>query len=121
MKIKELVPIYLRHLHAIGRSEVTIKGRRYDLNEFMKFLEEEEISYLEDLTEEVMAEYQQELSFRLTAKGKLLAIRTQGQLLGVAKGFTKFLKAQDYLLNDPGRKIKLPKKPKRLPTSATKS
>jgi len=35
--------------------------------------------------------------------------------LGVVKGFTRFLKDHDYLVDDPGCAIKLPKKPKRLP------
>jgi integrase/recombinase XerD len=35
----------------------------------------------------------------------------------VLKGFTRYLKDKDYLLYDPGKKIKLPKKPKRLPKS----
>ncbi|MDY6973786.1 MAG: tyrosine-type recombinase/integrase [Thermodesulfobacteriota bacterium] len=33
----------------------------------------------------------------------------------VARGFTRFLKEKDYLLHDPGERIKLPKTPKRLP------
>jgi integrase/recombinase XerD len=33
----------------------------------------------------------------------------------VVKSFTRFLKAKDYLLHDPGEAIKLPRKPKRLP------
>ena len=69
----------------------------------------------EDLTDDILYEYQQELAFRLTSKGKLLSLRTQGQSLGTVKAFTRFLKEQDYLVHDPGEAIKLPKKPKRLP------
>jgi len=115
MKIKELIPVYLRHLQAIGRSLNTLKGRRYDLREFVRFLEQERVYDLEALSADVMAEYQQELAFRLTRKGRPLALRSQAQLLGVAKGFTHFLKDNDYLLADPGEKLKLPRKPKRLP------
>jgi integrase/recombinase XerD len=35
--------------------------------------------------------------------------------LSTVKGFTRFLKAQDYLVNDPAEAIRLPKQPKRLP------
>lgn len=115
MKIKELIPVYLRHLQAIGRSVNTLKGRRYDLNEFVKFLAQEHIDQLEDLNADVMAEYQQDLAFRLTRKGKLFTLRSQAQLLGVAKGFTRFLRDTDYLISDPGAKLKLPRKPRRLP------
>jgi integrase/recombinase XerD len=115
MKIKELIPVYLRHLKAVGRSPITIKGRRYDLREFVRFLEQERVYDLEELSADVMAEYQQELAFRLTHKGKPLTLRSQTQLLGVAKGFTRFLKDHDYLLSDPGEKLKLPRKSRRLP------
>ena len=117
MKIKDIIPVYLKHLQTIGRSNRTIKGARYDLRPFIKFLEAENIINLEDLTDDVMAEYQQELAFRLTARGALLSLRSQAQLLGVVKGFTRFLKQKDYLLHDPGESIQLPRKPRTLPRS----
>jgi integrase/recombinase XerD len=64
-----------------------------------------------------MEAYQQELSFRLTAKGLPLCVRSQSQFLGVVKAFTRYLKEGDYLLHDPGERIKLPKKPQVLPRS----
>jgi len=115
MKIKDLIPEYLSYLRAVGRSPRTVKGARYDLRPFVRFLEQEKVYNLEDLTREVLEAYQEDLAFRLTAKGRLLSIRTQTQLLGVARGFTRFLKEKDYLLHDPGEGIKLPRKPKTLP------
>jgi integrase/recombinase XerD len=70
---------------------------------------------VEDLQSDVLEEYQQDLAFQVTAKGKLLALRTQGQKMMTLKSFTKFLKDKDYLLHDPGSRLKLPRKPKRLP------
>jgi len=115
MKIKDLIPIYLKHLKILGRSYYTIRGSKYGLHDLSKFLDEEKASNLEDLTSDILYEYQQELAFHLTSKGKLLALRTQGQSLGIVKAFTRFLKEQDYLIRDPGEAIRLPKKPKRLP------
>ena len=115
MKIKDIIPVYLKHLKTIGRANRTVKGAGYDLRPFIRFLEAEKIVNLEDLTADIMAEYQQELAFRVTAKGTLLTLRSQTQLLGVAKGFTRFLKQKDYLLHDPGEIIQLPKKPRTLP------
>jgi integrase/recombinase XerD len=115
MKIKEIIPHYLKHLQALGRSYYTIRGAKYGLRDLVVFLEQENVIHLEDLTSDILYEYQQELAFRLTSKGKLLTLRTQGQNLGIIKAFTRFLKEQDYLINDPGKAIKLPKKPKRLP------
>jgi len=115
MTIRELIPIYLKHLKILGRSYYTIRGAKYGLFDLAGFLEEEKAPCLEDLTSDILYEYQQELAFRLTAKGRLLSLRTQGQSLGVVKAFTRFLKQKDYLIRDPGEAIKLPKKPKRLP------
>ncbi len=115
MTIRELIPIYLKHLKTLGRSYYTIRGAKYGLADLAGFLEEEKAPCLEDITSDILYEYQQELAFRLTAKGRLLSLRTQGQSLGVVKAFTRFLKQQDYLVRDPGEAIKLPKKPKRLP------
>ena len=115
MNIIETIPLYLNHLKTLGRSNATLKGRRYDLKKFTRFLDQERINTLEDLSADIMTLYQQELCFSLTAKNKPLTLRSQAQLMGVAKGFTKFLKEQDYLLHDPGEDIKVPKKPKRLP------
>ena len=115
MKIKEIVPSYLQYIRAIGRSDRTVTGAKYDLKPFMRFLDEEQVLNLEDLTADVMSEYQQDLSFRISARGTLLSLRSQGQLLSIAKGFTQFLMKNDYLLHDPGEGIKLPRKPKTLP------
>ena len=115
MKIKDLIPLYLKHLKTLGRSYYTVRGARYGLRDFVRFLDGEGIYLLDDLISDLLEEHQQDLAFRLTAKGKLLSLRSQSQLLGVVKGFTRFLKDRDYLIHDPGECIRLPKKPKKLP------
>ena len=115
MKIRKLIPVYLKQLKVLGRSYYTIRGAKYVLHRFTRFLEAESADHIEDLNADILAEYQQELYFSLTAKGKPLTLRTQAQMLGVIKGFTRFLKDKDYLIHDPGESIRLPKKPKRLP------
>lgn len=115
MKIKDIVPVYLRYLRTTGRSSYTIKDAKYTLRRLIRFIEAEGVHDLEDLTQEPLEAYQQELAFCLTAKGKLLAIRTQTKRLGTIKGFTRFLKEADYLAHDPGQRLRLPKEPKVLP------
>jgi integrase/recombinase XerD len=99
----------------LGRSAYTIKNARYTLRHFAGFLEIENAGDIEDLSADILSEYQQELYFCLTAKGRPLSLRTQAQRLGVVKSFTRFLKDQDYLICDPAESIQLPRKPKRLP------
>ncbi len=115
MTIKEALTTYLQHLQTLGRSLYTIKNIRSALRGLLAFLEEQRITTVEELQADVLEEYQQDLAFRVTAKGKLLALRTQGQKIMTLKSFTKFLKDKDYLLHDPGSRLKLPRKPKRLP------
>ena len=115
MQIKEVIPIYLKHLKALGRSVYTIKGEKYGLRTLVRFLEQERISHIEDITSDIITEYQEDLAFSLTAKGTLLTPVTRERILVVARNFTRFLKEKDYLLHDPGEHIKYPKKPKRLP------
>ena len=115
MTLKEAIRAYLQHLQTLGRSLYTTKNNRSMLRSLIAFLEEQKIDTIEDLRLDVLEEYQQDLAFRVTAKGGMLSLRTQGLILGVIKSFTRYLKQKDYLLHDPGARIKLPKKPKRLP------
>lgn len=115
MDVKEKITEYLKYLKSSGRAERTVQGRYYDLNRFMAFLEQEKISTIHGLTKDLMAGYQEELAYRLTDKGMPLSIRTQAHMMSVVKGFTRYLKDQEYLLHDPCDGIHLPRKPKRLP------
>jgi len=115
MTIRELIPIYLKHLKTLGRSYYTIKAAKYGLRNLATFLEAEKAPCLEDLNSDVLYEYQQELAFRITARAKPLSPRSQAQSLCIVKAFTRFLKEQDYLFHDPAEAIHPPKKPKRLP------
>ena len=115
MILSELIQGYLKHLKVLGRSFYTIKNARVELQKFITFMEQETPPILDNLTRDILYEYQQELAFTISSKGKLLSLRTQGQMLGVIKAFTRYLKEQDYMILDPGDAIKLPKKPKRLP------
>lgn len=117
MKIKAIIPEYLKYIQVIGRSHYTIRGARFILLRFARYLEKERIYNIEDLTFEVIEDYQQELAFSLTAKGTPLSVSTQVKQLNTVTLLTRYLKEKDYLVNDPGKKIKLPREPKRLPKS----
>jgi len=115
MRIRELIPDYLKYMKALGRSDYTIKVAKYEIRALADFMEKEKLYNVEDMTGEVLRDYQEELAFRLTAKGRLLSLGTQSKMLSMIRGFTKYLKQKDYLINDPGECITLPKKAKRLP------
>jgi integrase/recombinase XerD len=117
MKIEAAMKLYLKHLKSAGRSFYTIKGARYGLNTLALFLEDEKIRHIEDLSRDVLEDYQEDLAFRLTAKGTLLGRCAREKLIGTAKGFTRFLKQKDYLIGDPGESLTPPKRGRRLPKS----
>ena len=115
MRVKEVIPVYLKYLQTIGRSYYTIRGIKYGLLRFADFLEKEEIFEISDMTTDVVEAFREELAFRLTAKGTLLSLASQIQLICNVKGFTAFLKNKEYLYQDPGARIKPPRQPKSLP------
>lgn len=115
MDVKNPAQEYLKHLQARNCSPHTVKNSKSVLKLFAGFLEEEGIVEIDQLTREVLEDYQQELAFTLTATGKPLAVRTQGKRLSVIKGFSRYLKEHDYLIHDPGAIIKLPRQAKQLP------
>lgn len=117
MNIKDMIPDYLTWLKAMDRSPHTIRDAGYTLRNFVIHLAKENVHHIEDLTRTVIEDYQQELAFSLTAKGRPLTVRTQIKRLGVIKGLTRYLNDHDYMVHDPSSKIKLPKEPRRLPRS----
>lgn len=106
---------YARFLMGKGQSKYTLKNVRYALKKFTGFLEESGIQRIEDINQELIEEYQQALCYDVGKTGRSLALRTQGNLLSVVKGFTRYLKDRHCFVTDPGENVLLPKKPKRLP------
>ena len=117
MDVTRLIPEYLKHMQARGFSAHSVLNAKGVLRNFAAFLHQDRITGIEQLTLNVLEEYQQEIAFSFTAKGRSLAIRTQEKRLSTIKGFTRFLKEHDYLVQDPGSLLKLPKKTKTLPRS----
>ncbi len=115
MKIKSLIPRYLGELKILNRSPLTIRNIRNALKQMVLFLESEGFADLDQLDSNSLTLYQEELTYRLTAKGKQLSVRTREKYLCSVRGFTTYLYEKDYLATDLSKIIKLPKQPKPLP------
>ena len=115
MRIRELIPGYLEELKILNRSPLTIRNIRSALNAMALFLESEGITELVQLGQDALHLFQEDLTYRLTAKGKQLSARTREKYLCSVRGFTGYLYEKDYLAADLSKTIKLPKQPKRLP------
>jgi len=115
MEIKALITQYLKYLQTIGRAFYTCKSAKSCLKDFVRFLDSEKILNIEELSQEIMEEYQQDLAFRISQRGSLLNQRSQEKLLLTALSFARYLKEKDYLVSDPGEHIKRPKQARCLP------
>ncbi len=96
--INLLITEYIRYAESIGQSWYTVRNARSGLKRFTRFLHTLGIHRLEDVHREILESYQQELCFDTGNHGRRLSVRTQMQLLGVVKGFTRFLKNGTILL-----------------------
>jgi len=106
---------YVRYLESIGQSWYTLRNAKTALKRFGRFLRSLGIRKIEEVNQQVLESYQQALCFDTGNNGRRLSVRSQAQLLGVVKGFTRFLKKRHHFVTDPGKAIRLPKKPRQLP------
>ena len=115
MRIDQLIPGYLEELQLLNRAPLTIRNIRRGLGQLLLFLEMEGVHHLEQLNGDVLQQYQEELAYRLTAKGKQLSARTREKYLCALRGFLVYLYERDFLAVDHSKSVKLPKQPQRLP------
>lgn len=115
MNIEEAVHKYLVWLKQQGRPASSIKFQAYELNHFTRYLKEKGLTLLEKLIPQVIEDFQEDLAFRVTAKGRFWLITTRNKVLATLKSFLKWLEKQDYLVRDLSEVIVYAKVPKRLP------
>lgn len=115
MTIKKAMQQYLKHLRALGSPHYTIKGTKYALKSLITFFDNEDIHQIEEITRDVMADYQEDTAFRLTARGTLLSLSTQEKLIVIARSFCRYLKERDLLVHNPAGHLKPPRQSKKLP------
>ena len=115
MLINKAVEQYIKALRVRGAPFYTIKGTKYCLKSLADFLTKEKVYNIEEITRDVMEEYQEDIAFRLTARGTLLSYGTQEKLIIIARSFCRHLKKKDYLMYNPAEHLKPPRRSKRLP------
>ncbi|UCG69045.1 MAG: tyrosine-type recombinase/integrase [Thermoplasmata archaeon] len=91
------------------------KNIRYYLYVFIRFLNECNIHRIEDITHEVIKDYQEDLAFRISRYGTLWKVGSQNNAIGTLKSFLKWLVREDYLVSDPSVRIEYAKEPEVLP------
>ena len=108
---------YRQHLAILNYAPGTIKGHRFFLNRFFKYLAELNITELTAVTRDVAKDYQTHLYEELNKKGEPNSVFHQNNNLKAVKAFFRFLCENKYLAGDPAKDITYAKTPKRLPRS----
>lgn len=115
MLVHDAVRRWLNHAALAGKSLATLRNARSALRQFAEFLASEGIQEIGRLDASVLLRFREDVSWRLTAKGVPLQVRSQLELLGHVSVFCAFLVEQGWLLADPCRNLPRPRRPQRLP------
>jgi integrase/recombinase XerD len=110
-----LTAAYLRSLKVRGFTERTIAAVTWKLGRFTGFLDALGIGHVDQITSQMVRDYQMSLFEGVNRKGRPNSIAYQNGLLATAKQFLKFLKENDFIVSDPGRRVDYAKEPQRLP------
>ena len=117
MQVQKSVDSYLRHL-AIERgvSKNTIAAYKRDLNTYLTFLEEANISDVSAVTELLVSDFAQSLSLKRGLVSSSIA-----RTLAAVRGLHKYLMQENHLAQDVAANVKPPKAARRLPKAITVS
>lgn len=113
--LKAMAAAYIRSLRVRHLSGRTVTAASWKLDRFLDYLERRGINQVDRITSRTMQGYQMALYERLNRRGRPNTVAYQNGLLSTAKGFTRFLKENDYIVSDPGGKVAYAKQPQRLP------
>jgi len=109
---------YLDALRARNYSEETAQTRGFDLNMFLAWAAERDVSRAGQVTRPVLEAYQRWLWRYEKPNGQRLGWSTQRSKLGALKDFFRWLTRQDVILHNPASELELPRPEKRLPRAA---
>lgn len=119
MRLEHLAHEFYEWMRSANFSRVTIQGYRYNLKRFLKYLGDERIETLDQITPKIIYEYQTHLYYQKSKFGGNLSIYMQHSVLSTVQAFCRFLVKTDKLTFDPSSGITFPKKPRELPEVMT--
>jgi len=113
--IEEPRDSFIRNLMLEDRALNTIKGARYSLGIFLKFLRTHGIRDIRGITDETLAHFMKSERERVTKDGSPLSKMTILTRLCVLSKFFLFLRKKGHILFNPMEGYKLPKAPNQIP------
>lgn len=95
----------------------TLSETRRHLNQFFDYLAQRNISHVDEITKEVIKEYQIALYEYINPRGRPNSIGHQNSVFRSVKQFFEYLKDSGYIVSNPAKTISYAKEPKTLPKS----
>ena len=116
-RLEELAGQFFLELQLKNCTEASIYTCKWHIQRFLKFLDEKSIDKPEELTREVLREYQLGLVLHRNSRGKRFSPSTINRYMTSVMGFIRFLKSSEYLnmLSDPEQGITYAKESHKLP------
>lgn len=115
MKVSECFQPYELHLKSMNRAESTILSYLVTIKMFGCYLKKRGVEEIEDVTRNMVSDYQVSLCTKNEYNGKVLSIKRQVIIMIVVKGFFNFLHKRGFLDLNPASHIELARYPKSLP------
>lgn len=115
--LEELAGQFFLELQLQNWTEASIYTCKWHIQRFLKFLTEKSITKPDELTREVLREYQLGLVLNPNSRGKRFSPSTVNRYMTSVMGFIRFLKSSDYLVihSDPEQGITYAKESHKLP------
>ena len=114
MELSQLTQEFYMEMRLQNRTPATIKSYRWYLERFLKYLDEEQITYLDQLDADVLKRYQMQLTLGQGKTGRQGAAHANPYLMPV-RSFLHFLKRAGYRPEDPAHALTTVKIIRRLP------
>lgn len=103
------------YLKVLNRAESTIYGYKLETKLFLQFLEVRGVEGVGGITREDVNAYRMHLHQWRKPDGSALAVKTQIVKLSAVLTFLGYLYRERFILSNPGKDVKLPKAPDKLP------
>jgi len=113
----ELVKSFFMQLRVLNYSQATINDYAYNLRSFTDWLATKQVHDVQGITRALVCEYQVHCFEKLNRRGKHDAVGTRNNALKTVKAFCAFLADQGHVLDDPAKRVRYARMPKRLPRS----
>lgn len=114
MELAHITQEFYLEMRLKNRTPATIKSYQWYLSRFLKFLDEEDVAYLDQLDSDVLRRYQMQLALGQGKTGRQGAAHANPYLMPV-RSFLHFLKKAGYRPEDPAQALVTAKTTRRLP------